>query len=178
MRLGDRDALSCSSRLMRSRKPSCGLCGHGGSGRAGEVVGNFPSRRLRCCAISSAAALRWSRSCSDGLAGWSNLCLPCLPHRNLVQLAELEQPLPDGRQLFTHQRAAARWLLARRGAVLADAMGLGKTLTALAAARAMVRAADCRIVVVAPAGLHRHWRQEASALQLQLELLSWARPSC
>ena len=107
---------------------------------------------------------------------WLEQPLPPLPpHRQLVQLAELEQPLPDGRQLFTHQRAAARWLLARRGAVLADAMGLGKTLTALAAARAMVRAADCRIVVVAPAGLHRHWRQEASALQLQLALLSWAR---
>ena len=107
---------------------------------------------------------------------WLEQPLPPLPpHRRLVELASLEQPLPDGRSLFAHQRAAARWLLARRGAVLADAMGLGKTLTALAAARAMVRAADCRIVVVAPAGLHQHWRQEASALQLQLELLSWAR---
>jgi len=107
---------------------------------------------------------------------WLEQPLPPLPpHRTLVQLADLQEPLPDGRVLFAHQRAAARWLLARRGAVLADAMGLGKTLTALAAARAMVRAADCRIVVVAPAGLHRHWQQEASALQLQLELLSWAR---
>ena len=100
---------------------------------------------------------------------------PLPPHRTLVQAAALEQPLPDGRRLFAHQRAAARWLLARRGAVLADAMGLGKTLTALAAARALVRSADCRVVVVAPAGLHQHWRQEAAALQLQLELLSWAR---
>ena len=107
---------------------------------------------------------------------WLEQPLPPLPpHRSLVAAAELEQVLPDGRRLFAHQRAAARWLLARRGALLADAMGLGKTLTALAAARALVRAADCRIVVVAPAGLHNHWRQEASALQLQLELLSWAR---
>ena len=85
------------------------------------------------------------------------------------------QPLPDGRHLFAHQRAAVRWLLARRGAVLADAMGLGKTLTALVAARALVREAACRIVVVAPSGLHAHWRQEAAALQLRLELLSWAQ---
>lgn len=107
---------------------------------------------------------------------WLEQPLPPLPpHRQLVQLAELEQPLPDGRRLFAHQRAAARWLLARRGALLADAMGLGKTLTALAAARALVRSAGCRVVVVAPAGLHSHWRQEAAALQLQLELLSWAR---
>ena len=106
---------------------------------------------------------------------WLEQPLPPLPpHRELVQLAELGQPLPDGRCLFAHQRAAVRWLLARRGAVLADAMGLGKTLTALTAARAMVRAADCRVVVIAPTGLHRHWLQEAAALQLQIELLSWA----
>jgi SNF2 family DNA or RNA helicase len=100
---------------------------------------------------------------------------PLPPHRQLVQAAGLEAPLADGRRLFAHQRAAVRWLLARRGALLADAMGLGKTLTALAAARAMVRAADCRIVVIAPAGLHAHWRQEAAALELQIQLLSWAR---
>lgn len=107
---------------------------------------------------------------------WLQQPLPPLPpHRQLVVAAGLEEPLADGRCLFAHQRAAVRWLLARRGAVLADAMGLGKTLTALIAARAMVRAADCRIAVIAPAGLHPHWRQEAAALELQIELLSWAR---
>ena len=107
---------------------------------------------------------------------WLRHPLPPLPHhRQLVQLAALDQPLADGRHLFAHQRAAARWLLARRGAVLADAMGLGKTLSALAAARAMVRAAGCQIAVIAPAGLHAHWRQEAAALELQIHLLSWAR---
>ena len=64
---------------------------------------------------------------------------------------------------------------ARVLAMLADAMGLGKTLTALVAARALVRATGCRIVVIAPSGLHAHWRQEAAALQLRLELLSWAQ---
>ncbi|MFM9088480.1 MAG: SNF2-related protein, partial [Cyanobium sp.] len=107
---------------------------------------------------------------------WLDHPLPPLPaHRELVAAAALHQPFQDGRTLFAHQRAGARWLLARRGAVLADAMGLGKTLTALAAARAMVRLADCRIVVVAPVGLHQHWRQEALSLGLSLELHSWAR---
>ena len=107
---------------------------------------------------------------------WLEQPLPPLPpHRQLVQAAALDQPLVDGRHLFAHQKAAVRWLLARRGAVLADAMGLGKTLTALTAARAMVRAAGCRIAVIAPAGLHCHWRQEAAALELQISLLSWAR---
>lgn len=105
---------------------------------------------------------------------WLDSPLPPLPpHRELVAAAELESPLPDGRRLFAHQRSAARWLLARRGALLADAMGLGKTLTALAAARALVRRADCRIVVLAPAGLQAHWQREAAALQLQLTLHSW-----
>jgi SNF2 family DNA or RNA helicase len=107
---------------------------------------------------------------------WMDQPLPPLPpHGRLVAAATLGAPLEDGRCLFSHQRVGARWLLARRGAVLADAVGLGKTLTALAAARAMVRLADCRVVVVAPVGLHHHWRQEACALGLSLELHSWAR---
>ncbi len=100
---------------------------------------------------------------------------PLPPHRELVQASGLDQPLADGRRLFAHQRAAARWLLARRGAVLADAMGLGKTLSALTAARAMVRRAGCRILVLAPVSLHDHWHREALALGLQLEVHSWAR---
>ncbi len=108
---------------------------------------------------------------------WMQQPLPPLPpHRELVRAAAPERPLPDGRSLFAHQRAAVRWLLARRGAVLADAMGLGKTLAALVAARAMVRLADCRILVLAPVGLHRHWQAEAAALALSIELHSWAKP--
>lgn len=107
---------------------------------------------------------------------WLQQPLPPLPpHRQLVAAADLETPLSDGRRLLLHQRAAVRWLLARRGAVLADAMGLGKTLTALVAARSLVRLADCRIAVVAPTGLHHHWRQEGSTCGLRLELHSWAR---
>ncbi|MFN7228308.1 MAG: SNF2-related protein [Synechococcaceae cyanobacterium] len=100
---------------------------------------------------------------------------PLPPHRQLVAAAELDRPLVDGRGLLRHQRFAVRWLLARRGAILADAMGLGKTLTALAAARALARLSGSRIVVVAPAGLHHHWWQEAAALELRPELHSWAR---
>ncbi|MEB3185222.1 MAG: DEAD/DEAH box helicase [Cyanobacteriota bacterium] len=108
---------------------------------------------------------------------WMQQPLPPLPpHRELLRAAACELPLADGRSLFAHQRAAVRWLLARRGAVLADAMGLGKTLSALVAARAMVRLADCRILVLAPVGLHRHWQAEAASLGLALELHSWARP--
>jgi SNF2 family DNA or RNA helicase len=106
---------------------------------------------------------------------WHRHPLPPLPpHRQLVELAGLEATLPDGRQPMAHQRSGARWLLARRGAVLADEMGLGKTLTALLAARAMLRAQPLVLQVIAPVGLHDHWRREAAALDLVPILLSWA----
>lgn len=152
--------------------------------RALQPAGRWLARR-RCWEFPLEAAAILERELagrfplSDDLQrwlGWMRQPLPPLPpHRELVQAAALEQPLPDGRRLYAHQRTAARWLLARRGALLADAMGLGKTLTALAAARAMVRRADCRLVVLAPAGLHRHWRAEAASLALSPQLCSWAR---
>lgn len=102
--------------------------------------------------------------------------LPPLPdHSSLVAAANLTAPLSDGRLLLRHQRAGVRWLLARRGAVLADEMGLGKTLTALAAARSLLRCSDSRLLVVAPVALHDHWRREALSLELAPELISWAR---
>jgi SNF2 family DNA or RNA helicase len=113
----------------------------------------------------------------DRWLAWQRQPLPPLPpHRELVAAADIEAALPDGRRLYAHQRAAVRWLLARRGAVLADAMGLGKTLTALVAARALGRVGGCRIVVLAPAGLKSHWWREAAALELAVEVHSWGRP--
>ena len=107
---------------------------------------------------------------------WCDSPLPPLPlHRELVKAADLDQPLPDGRVPLSHQRSGARWLLARRGAVLADEMGLGKTLTALLAARALMRCTSLRLMVVAPVGLHPHWRREAEGVNLRLQLVSWAR---
>ncbi|KEF42376.1 MAG: helicase [Cyanobium sp. CACIAM 14] len=152
--------------------------------RAIRPRGQWLSRR-RCWQFPLEAAEVLQRQCggrfplTPELARWFTWLgqpLPPLPaHRALVAAAAADRELPDGRRLFRHQRLAVRWLLARRGAVLADAMGLGKTLTALVAGRALVRLADCRLVVVAPAGLHHHWRQEAAALGLRLELHSWAR---
>ncbi len=114
----------------------------------------------------------------DDLANWLNCLenpLPPLPiHRVLVEKAELHTQLSDGRIPFLHQCSGARWLLARRGAVLADEMGLGKTLTALLAARGMVRSSHVKVLVVAPVGLHAHWWSEAKSLDLIIELHSWA----
>jgi len=116
---------------------------------------------------------------TSALQQWLDWCqqpLPPLPpHRTLVAAADLDEVLQDGRRPLRHQRSGVRWLLARRGAVLADEMGLGKTLTALLAARALMRCAELRLLVVAPVGLHPHWRRESEALGVELELASWAR---
>ncbi len=107
---------------------------------------------------------------------WSKKVLPSMPrYQELVQKSDLNSVLLDGRKALPHQRLGARWLLARRGALLADEMGLGKTLTSLLAARAMARAVEVHVMVVAPVGLHSHWLEEANALDLQIDLRSWAR---
>ena len=141
----------------------------------GQRLGwEFPwLRRRRCGNVGSAFSV------TPQLQQWLEWCehpLPPLPpHRQLVTAADLDRSLPDGRIPLAHQRSGVRWLLARRGAVLADEMGLGKTLTALLAARALMRCSALRLMVVAPVGLHPHWRREAAALDLSLELVSWAR---
>lgn len=106
---------------------------------------------------------------------WLNHPLPPMPvHRELMDKADLKMPLLDGHIPLPHQRTGARWLLGRRTALLADEMGLGKTLTALLAARAMIRVAKLSVQVVAPVGLHSHWQEEAGALGIEIDLFSWS----
>jgi hypothetical protein len=108
----------------------------------------LPGRRCWQFPLEAAAALELHLAgrfpMSPELAQWlvwlRQPLPPRPPHRQLVAAAAPAEPLPDGRLLYVHQRAAVRWLLARRGAVLADAMGLGKTLTSLVAARALAAA--------------------------------------
>ncbi len=106
---------------------------------------------------------------------WHQEPLRPLPsHSQLVERADLDSVLTDGRRPLPHQQIGASWLLSRERALLADEMGLGKTLTALLAARAIVRVINVRLMVVAPLALHEHWRNEASAFNLQIDLLSWS----
>lgn len=100
---------------------------------------------------------------------------------DLVEAARLDEPLPNGRILFAHQKDAVRWLLAHRrggllrGGVLADHMGLGKTLSALVAAKAMRATYSCPILVVAPASLRDNWLREAEIAGVPIEIFSWAK---
>lgn len=79
--------------------------------------------------------------------------------------------LRDGRRaLYQHQRDGAAFLARARGAILGDAMGLGKTTTAIAAAHAVrTRFADPTGVtrpalIVGPKTVRGVWRAEVEAV--------------
>jgi len=118
------------------------VCVPGARGVLGTTAGNSPLE----AALELEKLLDGRFALEPDLERWLGW-LGQPPHRHLLTAAAaLAEPLPDSCRLFRHQALAARWLLARRGALLADAMGLGKTLTALVAARALARESACRVV--------------------------------
>lgn len=66
--------------------------------------------------------------------------------------------------LFHHQYEAAAWLAANPRAYLADAMGMGKTRSLLAA---LARLGDPKALVVCPAIVRGHWRREAGDMRIR-----------
>ena len=72
--------------------------------------------------------------------------------------------LPDGEHLMPFQAAGVRYALRRQHAMIADPMGLGKTVQALAVCNAVEAR---RILVVCPAAITRQWRDAA---------MRWLRP--
>lgn len=99
----------------------------------------------------------------------------------LIHAADLDAPLSNGWQLRDYQKRGVEWLLAHRqggiyrGGILADQMGLGKSLTTLVAARAMQRTLDCPVFVVAPVSLLDNWLREAERAEVKIEAFSWAK---
>lgn len=99
----------------------------------------------------------------------------------LVNAADLDAPLSNGWYLRDYQKRGVEWLLAHcrggiyTGGVLADHMGLGKTLTTLVAAKVMQRTHDCPVFVIAPVSLLENWRREAELAQVRIECFSWAK---
>ncbi len=99
----------------------------------------------------------------------------------LIEKAQVDEPLPCGWSLFDHQKEAVKWLLTHirdsvcDGGILADHMGLGKSLSALVAAKAMRSFYDCPIFIVCPASLKDNWLREAGRAEVAIEVFSWAK---
>jgi hypothetical protein len=85
----------------------------------------------------------------------------------------LRQCLPDSilSSLAPHQLEGVRFGLRRNGRfLLADEMGTGKTLTALATALCCCHTRQAPLLVLAPKSLRLHWADEAE------KWISWRRP--
>ncbi|MDK3159832.1 DEAD/DEAH box helicase [Kamptonema cortianum] len=99
----------------------------------------------------------------------------------LVRAADVDAPLANGWSLRDYQKRGVEWLLAHHkrgiynGGVLADHMGLGKTITTLVAAKAMQRVYQCPILAIAPVSLMENWLREAERVEVRIECFSWAK---
>lgn len=100
----------------------------------------------------------------------------------LIDAANLDSPLKNGWYLRDYQKKGVEWLLAHRkdgifeGGILADHMGLGKTITTLVAAKAVKTVFNCPVFVVAPVSLLENWRREAERVGIEIECFSWSKP--
>ena len=99
----------------------------------------------------------------------------------LIASTNLDQAIACGWSLFDHQKEAAKWLLAHGntgvfgGGILADQMGLGKSISALVAAKSASQHHGCHIIVVCPAFLKDNWLIEAERVGVQIDVYSWAK---
>ncbi len=72
--------------------------------------------------------------------------------------ADIAIPCPDGRDFYGYQKAGIAYALQRRGTLIADEMGVGKTAQAIGVINATP--AIRTVLVVCPASLKLNWRNE------------------
>lgn len=96
----------------------------------------------------------------------------------LIETADLDAPLTNGWYLRDYQKEGVKWLLSHHkkalleGGILADDMGLGKSITALVAAKALQKVHDCVVFVIAPVSLGDNWLIEAEKVGIGIEVFS------
>jgi SNF2 family DNA or RNA helicase len=85
--------------------------------------------------------------------------------KEMVDELELDNPLPNGWNLFTHQKEAVIECLTLKRSILAYDMGLGKTVIALLWAKAhCVKLEGCLAIIIAPVTLKEIWTKNAKML--------------
>jgi len=105
---------------------------------------------LDCCDPSARAMIdQQQQGCQTGLDA------------SRAMDAEMEVPVPAGKELRGYQKAGVAYALAHQTTLLADEMGVGKTIQALALVNAdpSIRS----VLVVCPASVKLNWRREARA---------------
>lgn len=74
--------------------------------------------------------------------------------------SDFEPPAPAGKEYLPYQKAGVRMLSVMKNALLADAMGLGKTIQAIGV---MNLSRPKRTLIICPATLKRNWEKELRA---------------
>lgn len=72
--------------------------------------------------------------------------------------ADLDVPVPEGLHLLPFQKAGVQFLLNKNRVLLADQMGLGKTIQAIGLLNSLPKMH--RVLVVCPASLRLNWQRE------------------
>ena len=95
--------------------------------------------------------------------------------RDLIGNVNLNAPLPNGKILFQHQKESVLRMLKYRRQILALDMGLGKTLTALVAAKILNEKYGYITLIICPVSLMENWKREAYGISLKnFSIHSWS----
>lgn len=91
-------------------------------------------------------------------------------NNSTVQWPKVRLPLPLYNKLFQHQRIGVQWMASLhnntiQGGILADDMGMGKTMSTLSYLGSLMRARTiCNAIVVCPKSVVRSWEREANLI--------------
>lgn len=95
--------------------------------------------------------------------------------KEVLENIDFEKPLSNGMTLFKHQVEAIQKMILTQRLILAHDMGLGKTLSALVAARLLKQKYGWKVIIVCPVSLKNNWLKDAKSLFLNIEVHSWAK---
>lgn len=95
-------------------------------------------------------------------------------------LGNMEEEIVPGVKLYNHQIEAVQLACYKNRSIIADKMGVGKTLEGLVTAIAYAKKYNLKIIVITKKNIKRDWLRWASKLGVQIEAHTWQsipRPS-
>jgi SNF2 family DNA or RNA helicase len=92
-----------------------------------------------------------------------------------ARLTGLSVEMKSGRKLYEHQSFGVQWLCRTRFGILADDMGIGKTMQSLVAAKIIRESTGSATVVICPANKVQDWKDEADDVGVKPFVHSWAK---